>query len=294
MSEARSFFPQAGSGIHSGSICNRDSVCIDTMKILDSCKDKDCFEDVPVMLTDFGREIIEKTGSIRVKSTKIICSNIMIDPIQFNRGFYQITIRLYTKLCLEACLCLGRTQEFEGIAVTEKKVVLYGNESKVRTFKSSPSTEFCAPCIEPEEGSDQPTVVVEAVDPIALTIKIKEERDCSCCCPSVDELPAKVCACLCGNITDYRDNRKRLLVSLGFFSVIRLERPAQLVVSASDYTIPDKECVLCDEDDPCSVFEKMSFPIAEFCSSSTRPPQYTGCSSGYNSGCGSGCDCKKK
>ena len=48
-----------------------------------------------------------------------------------------VTVRFYTKLCLEACLCLGRTQEFEGVAVTEKKVVLYGNESNVKTFKSS-------------------------------------------------------------------------------------------------------------------------------------------------------------
>lgn len=286
MSDARGFFPLGSSNIHSSSGCARDNICIDTMRILDSCRDKDCFEDVQVLISDFGQEIIEKTGSIRVKSTKIVCSNIMIDPIQFNRGFYQVTVRFYTKICFEACLCLGKTQEFEGIAITEKKVVLYGNESNVRTFKSSPTTEFCAPCIEPEEGSNEPTVVVEAVDPIALSVKTKEKQECCHCCCCADDLPERVCACLNNALSDYRDNGKRLYVSLGFFSVVRIERPAQLVVSATEYCIPDKECVMADDDDPCKIFEKMAFPISEFCPGSSNNQRTmnnypSGCSNGY-------------
>lgn len=286
MNDARSFFPTGNSNIHSNTGCGRENICIDTMRILDSCKDKDCFEDVPVFLSDFGQEIIEKTGSVRVKDTKIICSNIMIDPIQFNRGFYHVTIRFYTKICLEACICLGKTQEFEGVAVTEKKVVLFGNESTVRTFKSSPGTEFCAPCIEPEEGSNEPTVVVEAVDPIALSVKIKEKQNCCHCCCCADDIPERVCACLNNTLSDYRDNGKHLYLSLGFFSVVRIERPAQLVVSATEYCIPDKECVMTDDDDPCKIFEKMAFPISEFCPGSSSGQRTI---SSYPTGCSGGC-----
>ncbi len=286
MSDSRGFFPSGSSNIHSNSGCARDNICIDTMRILDSCRDKDCFEDVQVFISDFGQEIIEKTGSIRVKNTKIVCSNIMIDPIQFNRGFYQVTVRFYTKICFEACLCLGKTQEFEGIAVTEKKVVLFGNESNVRTFKSSPATEFCTPCIEPEEGSNEPTVVVEAVDPIALSVKIKEKQACCHCCCCADDIPERVCACLNNALCDYRENGKRLYVSLGFFSVVRIERPAQLVVSATEYCIPDKECVMTDDDDPCKIFEKMAFPISEFCPCSSGNQRTM---NNYPQSCSNGC-----
>ena len=36
--------------------------------------------------------------------------------------------------------------------------------------------------------------------------------------------------------------RKRLYVTLGQFSIIRLERDAQLIVPVLDYAIPTKEC----------------------------------------------------
>ena len=32
----------------------KESVCIDTYRVIDSCRDKDCFENVKVYLTDFG------------------------------------------------------------------------------------------------------------------------------------------------------------------------------------------------------------------------------------------------
>ena len=102
----------------------RESVIIDTNRVLDCCKDKDCFEDTRVMLTDYGQEILEKSGSIRVLSTKVVWTDIVVDPVKFNRGFYQVTIRFFTKITLEACVCVGKSQELEGIAVTEKKVVL--------------------------------------------------------------------------------------------------------------------------------------------------------------------------
>ena len=34
---------------------------------------------------------------------------------------------MYVKLIFEACISQGNVQEFEGIAVVEKKVVLYGS-----------------------------------------------------------------------------------------------------------------------------------------------------------------------
>ena len=65
----------------------KDNVCVDSMQILDSCRDKDCFEDVRVYLTEFGQDVIEKTGNIKVKNTEVICVNVQADPVLKKRWF---------------------------------------------------------------------------------------------------------------------------------------------------------------------------------------------------------------
>ena len=60
--------------------------------------------------------------------------------------------------------------------------------------------------------------------------------------------------------------QRQLLVTLGQFSIIRLERDAQLVVPVLDYAIPCKEC--CEGsgggEDPCEMFSRIPFPAQEF------------------------------
>ena len=122
----------------------KDTVCIETNRILDSCRDRDCFENVRVYLTDIGNDIIERTSNVRTKEAAISLTHISIDPVRFNRGFYTVNIRFYIKLIFEACVANGRSQELEGIAVLEKRVVLFGGESNVSIFKSRPCSDFCA------------------------------------------------------------------------------------------------------------------------------------------------------
>jgi hypothetical protein len=88
-----------------------------------------------------------------------------------------------------------------------------------------------------------------------------------------------------GNLSD--DNGgKFLTVSLGIFSVVRIVRPDQLLVQASECCIPEKECCPVEEDDPCHVFRCMPFPTSEFCPASTPAPHHHGERSG-RCGCGS-------
>ena len=85
--------------ISANSSCDpRETVCIDTYRVLDSCRDRDCFEDVKVYLTDFGQELISRTQSVRTKTAEIVSVELIVDPIPFNRGFYQITIKMFVKL----------------------------------------------------------------------------------------------------------------------------------------------------------------------------------------------------
>lgn len=252
----------------------RETVCIETNRVLDSCRDRDCFENVRVFLTDFGNDILERTGSIRVKCASIQWTSIHIDPVAFNRGFYSVTIRFYVKLDFEACVGGGRSQDFDGVAVLEKKVILYGSESNVNIFKSNPdASDYCAepsPC---GQSRNVPIAVVEVVDPIVLGTCIAQKHECHCCCCCCD-VPEYVCSCMSGNLCEGNGERY-LTVSLGIFSVVRIVRPAQYLVHATEYCVPDKECLAPSNDDPCCMFRNMAFPVAEFCPPSA-PPLYHG------------------
>ncbi len=259
----------------------KETVCIETNRILDSCRDRDCFEDVRVFLTDFGNEMLERTTSIRAKRACISYTSIHIDPVPFNRGFYTVHIRYYVKLDLEACIGGGRGQEIDGVAVLEKKVVLYGSESSVNIFKSNPdASDYCAEPTPCGQSRNVPMAVVEVVDPIVLGVGVKEKDKCRCCCCCCD-IPEQITSHLEGDLAD-RDADRYLTVSLGLFSVVRIVRPAQYLVEATEYCVPDKECVAHEEDDPCCLFRGMAFPVSEFC-----PPAFvpTG-----RCGQGDGCD----
>ena len=267
---------------------NKDTAYIDTNKILDSCRDKECFEDVPVYLTDYGKDIIEHSTNVRTCSAKIVATNINVNPIAFNRGFYQVDIRIFVKLTFEVCVCHTNRQIIEGIAVVDKKAVLFGSESNVSTFRSDPNVDnFCScptPNLDTGCVSNLPTAVFEVADPVVLSTRIVEKtHPCHCCCCCAAEIPEPIRQKLNGMVVD--PDEKRLVVSLGFFSVTRLERPAQFLINATEYCVPNKECCSIEGDDPCCVFRQMEFPYNEFCS----PAPSTGSGS-----IGNGCGCKDK
>ena len=184
----------------------KESVCIDTYRVLDSCRDKDCFENTRVYLTEFGQEIIDHTTNVRTKSAHILWTCINVEPVQFNRGFYQVSIRFYVKLCCEGCVNLGRAQEFDGVAVVEKKVILYGSEGCVNIYRSSVSDEFC-PCtdnLSTSFSTNMPIATVEVAEPVILGTRVVEPSCCNftpCCVCSCDSIPEHVCGCMSGALT---------------------------------------------------------------------------------------------
>ena len=132
---------------------------------------------------------------------------------------------------------------------------------------------------------------VEVVDPVILDTRILEKAsdcNCCCCCCRENDLPETVLSSFDTPLMfDDDDNGKRYLaVSLGIFSVIRIVRPAQFLIQAAEYCIPEKECCPVEEDDPCNVFRSMPFPTAEFCTQGMVPPPVHGDRNG-RCGCGS-------
>jgi len=238
----------------------KDSVCVDVNKIFDSCKDKDCLEDLRIFPTQSGKELIDKAINIKARSAEIIWVYIDVEAVPFNRGFFTIDIKFFFKVKFDAFLGVGKPCEFEGLATFDKRVILFGSEGSAKIFSSK---------YVPDGNDEQlqlktnlPKAVVEVVDPIILSTRVCEKRECGCCNDAC-ECPSHVRGCFEEDLCHSCDDDKILFVTLGLFSVIRLERNVQLLIPAFDFCIPEKECVT-TTDDPCSLFKKINFPQDEF------------------------------
>lgn len=99
---------------------------------------------------------------------------------------------------------------------------------------------------------------------MVLSSKVREICDCSESGPV--QIPDSIREMFDDELVLSSD-RRRLYVTLGQFSIIRLERDAQLIVPVLDYSIPTKECsdsIGCNAEDPCELFSRIPFPTQQF------------------------------
>ena len=68
----------------------REAVCVNTRKIYDSCRDKDCVDDLRVYPTESSQAYIENALNIRPKSAKLLNVDVSVEPVSFNRGYYTV------------------------------------------------------------------------------------------------------------------------------------------------------------------------------------------------------------
>ncbi len=263
---------------------SRGVVCINTNRVLDACRDRDCFENARVYLTTCGQEILANSSNIRTRCAKILSAFVGVEEVPFNNGFYQISVRYYIELEFEACMGVGKSHSFKGLAILEKEVILYGGEGRAYSFTSDNNGSFCdIDC--KNRGTNDPVAVVQTVEPIVLATKVSE---CGCPCPCTEliDIPDSV-RNMCNN-GDFVINTTgpRIYVSFGLFSVIIVQRPTQLLVQGTDYSVPDKECSpRGNDDDPCSLFRTIAFPTSQFRGTEYRPDN-TQPSRGSGCGCG--------
>ena len=264
---------------------NDRSTCIDVNKIFDSAKDKDCIEDLKVYLGPEGQEFIDNASNIRTKCAEVLWASISVSDVAFNKGYYSVDVRYYFRLCFEACV-MGRAREFCGIAVYDKQVVMYGGEGNVSVFSSDTiNNSVCADLPASaftNNPANTPKVVLEVAPPIVLSVKLADRNcSCGCCCCSMDQIPENLCqSCGCTPIPEDM-GIKCLYVTLGLFSLIRIERPVSLLINSAEYCIPNRQSsVLSDNtSDPCTIFKNMSFPTCDF-----YPPSHGAISSGIAGG----------
>ncbi|HOJ10549.1 MAG TPA: hypothetical protein PK733_08145 [Clostridiales bacterium] len=278
----------------SGLLCDKDiakvreAVCIQVEKVYDSCKEKDCIEDVKVLFKHYHKvqKIINNSINVKCKKAEVIDVYADVEPVPFKRGFFTVDVKFFIKVTLDFFVSRlrGGTKicTIPGIVLFDKKVILFGSEGNIKIFKS----HFTDPCYDVPiksalQQDNQPIAKVEVAEPIALNAKIQDLMDkCfedTCC---FDQFPRGVAEALDADNFDDSDiveiagedercyPTRRVVVTIGLFSIIKLVRDVQLLIPAFDFCVPKKKCIASTEENPCELFETIEFPVDEF-----FPPQ---------------------
>ena len=250
-----------------GPVCDlssvRESVCVHTRKIFDSCRDKDCVEDLRFYPTTAAQEVLSTSQMIKGGTAELLYIYTDVEPVTFNRGFYSIDMRFFYRVTLQVCTGTPRYAEAEGLCVFDKRCILFGSEGNAKIFSSD--TAFDELDVPNRMRTNLPIAVVEAVDPIVLDTKA---TDCpptpSCDCGRLMEIPSFIARSFSGQLVFDDSASRRFYVTLGQFTLVRLERDTQLLIPVYDYCVPQSECPCDAQEDPCGLFRSVAFPVNEF------------------------------
>jgi hypothetical protein len=236
----------------------RETVRIHTNQISDACIDKDCIEDLRVYLTASSQAALESAVNARARSAELLHVYIDVAPIAYNPGRFTADLTFFYRITGEAASGIARPAALEGLAVFNKRVVLFGGESRTKIFSSAdnellPDTLY---------QTHTPDCVVEAVDPMVLSSRAAESAENAG--PVLPEIPQTVRRLFSEELT--LTGGRTLYVSLGQFSTVRMERGTQLLIPAASWAMPDRSCS--DDpgtpDEPCDLFAKVDFPTQAF------------------------------
>lgn len=255
----------------------KEAVCIDAYRVYDSCGDKDCLEDLPVYFTEAGQHMIDKAVNVRIRDADVLTVYIDLEPVPFHKGFYSVDMTFFFDVALDVFLApAAMPVTVCGLSVFNKKVILYGSEGNVKIYTSDFTLDD--PDIQNAPVRNLPKASVQVATPIGLSARLCERREP--CTPS-----CRIPECICkrfGGAFPCNTAEKSVLVSIGIFTIVQIERNVQMLVPTYDFCIPEKECVA-SSDDPCEMFSRIEFPTNEF-----FPPRVTDLNADdpYNSGCG--------
>lgn len=265
----------------------REAVCIQVEKIYDSCKEKDCVEDARVYFRNPERInwLVCHAINVKARRAEVIKVYSDVEEVPFKRGFYTVDIKFFIKVTLDFFVprCNGgiRVITVPGIVLFDKKVILFGSEGNVKIFKS----HFVDQGIDQQgthalQQDNLPISKVEVAEPITLNAKIIEVLENNCDDGCERTIPGSVAdmledvdfddSDLAGSSDDDRHLVivRRVVATIGLFSIIKLARYVQLLIPAFDFCVPNKKCVASTDDDACGLFDTIEFPIDEF-----FPPQ---------------------
>ena len=114
----------------------QQAMSIHTRKITDSCRDKDCIEDLRVYLTTGSQATLDTGATAKVRCAELLYAGIEVEPVAFDRNHYCIDITFYYQILADATVGTNRPVTLNGLAVFSKRAVLCGEDSRAHIFRS--------------------------------------------------------------------------------------------------------------------------------------------------------------
>lgn len=99
--------------------------------------------------------------SVRSGKAELLNVQIDVEPTGFSKGFYSVDIRYFYRITAEAFVGASRPIEITGLAVFDKRAILFGGEGSAKIF----SSDFTVDEFDQQAtmGTNLPTAVVEVV-----------------------------------------------------------------------------------------------------------------------------------
>lgn len=135
------------------------ALSIHTRKITDSCRDKDCIEDLRIYLTRGSQALLDTAAGAKVRSAELLYTYIDVEPVAFDRNHYCIDVTFYYRILADALIGHSRPAALYGLAVFSKRAVLCGEDSRAHIFTSD--TRLGTQDGVSLRSSNRPTAVVE-------------------------------------------------------------------------------------------------------------------------------------
>lgn len=253
-------------------ICKlREAVCVHVEKVYDNCREKDCIEDTVVDFVDNVQDLINNAVKVKTKDAEVVSVMADLEDVPFKRGFFTVNVRYKIRVVCEFCYKdvtgnIVNSSPKVGFIWFSKTVILFGSEGKIKIFRSvDPHNNMPIRCEGCNDGcgglieqDNLPIIKVEVAEPIVLNTRVKRVHDKHC---GNDENSHEVSTLISGP-------QKRVVVTVGIFSIIKLVRLVQLLIPAFSFCYPNKECIASTDENPCDIFDTIEFPLDQF-----FPPQ---------------------
>ncbi len=245
--------------------CGRctENVCINTSQVYDSCRAKECLENLHVYFPCESQAIIDSASKVVADKAEVIWIYSDVEPLSFHKGYYTVNLKFFFRIEVNAYTGLRRPVSVDGLASFEKKVVLFGSEGEAKIFQSKYKEDSFD--ISTWKKTNMPNAVIEVVDPIVLdTLTLCSGESIPGCDIDINTIPDCVHRIFETPLQPSHTGTQ-VYVTLGLFMMARLEREVQITVPAATFCIPDTTCHTGDNPgDPCDMFEDLSFPVDQF------------------------------
>lgn len=252
----------------------KEAVCIDTMRVYDSYADKDCLEDIRLLIPAEQQQYLDCARDVKIRDVEVITVCCDVTDVPFNKGCFTVDLTYFIEVTVDVYTPQGIVP-VTGVAIFSKTCVMQGGASTGSKAFSSDQN-----CLNPDvfnNTSEAPVVTVQVAEPVALHAKVCPVchpgfPPCRCACNSDNGLPDIINE-MYGPFNFY-DTGRAIYVSIGLFSIIQMARKVQMLIPAYDFCIPTKEsnCAATAAVSPCDVFNAIDFPTDAFFPSKSASP----------------------